>query len=71
MFEVACTAVGCAPSEMLHLGDSLATDVAGANGVGAVSVWLNHEGQENRSGVTPDHVIHSLGEVLDLLGVLG
>jgi len=67
MFHAACKHAGCAPRELMHVGDSLQTDVAGANGVGAVSVWLNRDGSENTTGTVPDIEILSLTELLPVL----
>ncbi|MCJ7736465.1 MAG: HAD family hydrolase, partial [Anaerolineae bacterium] len=71
MFYAACRRADCAPQELMHVGDSLQTDVAGANGVGAVSVWLNRDGRENNAGIVPDIEIRSLAELLPLLGTNG
>lgn len=42
-FKIALREAGCAAGEMLHLGDSLPNDVAGANRAGGRSVWLNRD----------------------------
>jgi len=68
MFHAACKLAGCAPRELMHVGDSIRADVAGANGVGAVSVWLNRDGRENNAGIAPDIEIRSLTELLPMLG---
>ena len=47
----------------MHIGDSLETDVAGANGVGAASVWLNRQCEPNDSAIAPDHEIRSLADL--------
>jgi putative hydrolase of the HAD superfamily len=65
IFETALDTVGCEPHQLVHIGDSLRSDVAGANAVGAVSVSLNREGVENRSGIVPDYEIGTLGELLE------
>jgi len=67
IFLAACQQAGCAPCELMHIGDSLAADVAGANGVGAVSVWLNRDAKPNDSGIVPDHEIRSLTELIDIV----
>ena len=67
IFSAACSQAGCRPSELMHVGDSLASDVAGANASGAVSVWLNRDGVENTSTVQPDHEIRSLVELVDVV----
>jgi len=55
------------PATVCHVGDSLAHDVKGANGVGAVSVWFNAEGQYNKSDIVPDHTISTMSELTELL----
>jgi len=67
IFLEACDRADCAPRDLVHVGDSLASDVAGANGVGAVSVWLNRDGKKNGSGIVPDYEIRSLADVADFL----
>jgi len=60
IFAAACAKAGCQTHELMHVGDSLDSDVAGANAAGAVSVWLNRTGAENSSRTRPDHEIQSL-----------
>lgn len=67
MFLAACKLAGCAPCELMHVGDSLESDVAGANGVGAVSVWLNRDAKQNGSGIVPDHEIRTLAALADIV----
>jgi FMN hydrolase / 5-amino-6-(5-phospho-D-ribitylamino)uracil phosphatase len=69
IFLTACDQAGCAPRELLHIGDSLQSDVRGANGAGAVSVWLNRDGAPNTTGIQPDYEIRSLSEVAGLLAI--
>ncbi len=67
IFHAACRYAGCDPCELIHIGDSLESDVAGANGVGAVSVWLNRDLRQNESGIVPDYEIRSLSELEDIV----
>lgn len=67
MFLAACEKAGCTPRELVHVGDSLETDVAGANRIGAISVWLNRNGRQNVSDLVPDFEIRSLIELADVL----
>jgi len=67
MFHAACRQADCTPSELVHVGDSLEADVAGANDVGAVSVWLNRLGAQNGTGIVADHEVRSLTELVDIL----
>ena len=68
IFEVAMRQAGCAPGEMLHVGDSLHSDVGGARAAGVPSVWLNRNGAPNDTGGYPDAEIASLVELPALLG---
>lgn len=66
IFHFACEQAGCTPSELLHVGNSLETDVAGANAVDAVSVWLNRSGAVNDADIVPDFEIRSLAELPEI-----
>lgn len=66
IFQTACSKAGCSPEEFMHVGDSLESDVAGANALGGVSVWLNRTGDENTSAIQPDYEIKSLVELIDV-----
>ena len=44
LFDKAAAHLNVAKSEILHIGDSLDTDVQGANNAGCQSVWLNDQG---------------------------
>jgi putative hydrolase of the HAD superfamily len=59
--------VGCSPDELLHVGDSLECDVAGAREAGAVAVWLNRDGKQATGNVVPDIEIRSLTELPGLM----
>lgn len=67
IFEHAAQLVGCEPSEIMHIGDSLESDVAGIQGVGGIGVWYNYQRQKNNTKIVPDHEIHNLRELLTLL----
>ena len=63
MFLEACRQAGCTPDELMHVGDSLTSDVVGANGVGALSVWLNRDGERNKTDIRPVIEIRTLEEL--------
>ncbi len=72
-FTLALSRLGVDVADALMVGDSIASDVVGANALGIESVWLDHRGV-GLEGVdtdgpygTPDHRIESLGAVTDLL----
>ena len=66
LFEVAIRLIGCAPSELLHVGDSPRNDVYGASLAGARSVWLNRDGRLNPDSVRPDFEIRDLRELIGI-----
>jgi HAD superfamily hydrolase (TIGR01509 family) len=66
IFLAACAEAGCDTAELMHIGDSLEADVAGANAVGATSVWLNRAGKQNATGITPGYEIRSLRQTIPL-----
>jgi putative hydrolase of the HAD superfamily len=62
-FEVAVREAGCAPSAIVHIGDSLVSDVAGAQAAGIRAIWLNRDRLPNTTGIVPDAEITSLSEL--------
>lgn len=48
-------------------GDSLTSDIAGANRAGIASCWYNPGGARNDAGVKPDYEIKDLNEILYIL----
>jgi len=58
---------GSAPAEIVHVGDSLRDDVAGANAVGITSVWLNRTGSSNDTRIRPDHELRTLTDLPGLV----
>lgn len=69
IFRVACRGVGYSPRQLLHVGDSLETDVAGARRAGALSFWLNRNWKPNRTAIRPHCEIHALTDLEDFLRV--
>ncbi|MEM9184292.1 MAG: HAD family hydrolase, partial [Pseudomonadota bacterium] len=68
IFEHALAALELAPHEVLHVGDHLEADVAGALRVGMRAVWLNRE--QRSGGLQQVPVIRSLIELPELLETL-
>ena len=67
IFEIALKQAGCSTEQLVHVGDSLETDVQGARNAGILSVWLNRDGNENRTDVIPDFEIQTLAELAPIL----
>jgi putative hydrolase of the HAD superfamily len=40
-FHLACRELGCAPEEVVHVGDDIELDIRGARGAGLHAVWMN------------------------------
>ncbi len=68
LFETALERAGCARNQLLHVGDSLDTDVAGAVNAHIKCVWVNRKRMRNDSDVQPDYEISALTELKTILG---
>jgi putative hydrolase of the HAD superfamily len=64
IFELAMTHLNMNPAEILFVGDDVFMDVAGAQGVGMKSAWLNRGGKTLPAGINPDYELHSLEDLL-------
>ncbi len=68
IFEYARCAAGTDnPAEIVYVGDSYDSDVAGAKNAGWQTVWLNPSGAE-AAGDHADVTVKSLREVAELFG---
>lgn len=52
LFEYALEKTGLSPDEVVHIGDSLSSDVKGASSVGIRAIWVNRSNREVPEGVT-------------------
>ena len=72
MFEIALDRLGRPDRERtVMVGDSLSSDVAGANAAGIASCWYNPDGHRRSHDTGPDHEIRRLRELLDLRSASG
>ena len=67
MFETAIAKFGLKSSQILHVGDQLDRDIAGAGFAGLKSVWFNRERNKIKPKVRPDGEISDLKELPRLL----
>ena len=68
IFRHAFRTLGLRPDRVLHVGDSLHSDIAGAAGIGIVTVWIRREHRIHDIGeVQPSFTIGSLSELTQLL----
>ena len=51
LFELALKSTGLMPDEVMHIGDSVSSDVQGAAKVGIRALWLNRFGRDIPEGV--------------------
>ena len=63
MFEYALKAIGLKPEQVVHIGDSLSSDVKGAMTVGIDTIWINRGGRQVPKGVK---AVGNLIEILEM-----
>jgi len=67
-FEKALSLLGLSNEEVLHVGDSLDSDVRGAKALGIPVLWINRKGKNLPAGYErPDYVSADLTGVLDIV----
>jgi putative hydrolase of the HAD superfamily len=68
VFKVVADKLGIEPAGILHVGDSLRLDVAGAKAAGMVAVWLNRDHRaRSEADPEPDFELRSLSALPDLV----
>jgi len=64
IFEKALRLAGCEASEAIHVGDSLAADIAGAHNSHITSLWIQHQQPlDAELGIEPHHRVLSPSEI--------
>jgi HAD superfamily hydrolase (TIGR01549 family) len=70
IFEAALRRLGLAPVDALFVGDRPDIDVAGAQGAGMASAWINRNGAALPEGIRPpDFELRDLAELGAILGI--
>lgn len=68
IFELALRALRVPPADVVHVGDSLEADVAGASRLGMRTVWVNRTGiRRGRGDPMPDAEVGNLSALPDIL----
>jgi FMN phosphatase YigB (HAD superfamily) len=67
IFSKALERAHCAPSEAVHVGDSLRADVEGARRSGLQAVWLNRTNQPSSTDCLTISTLEELPSVLELI----
>tara|TARA_R110001583_G_scaffold5272_5_gene28754 strand:- start:18564 stop:19307 length:744 start_codon:yes stop_codon:yes gene_type:complete len=68
IFNKALKLANCQASEAVHVGDSLAADIAGAHNSGITSVWIQHQQPlDAELGINPHHIVLHPSEIPGLI----
>ena len=68
IFKRALVAMESGPQHAVHIGDSLHSDIAGANAAGIASVWVRRENRIHDIGTAkPDFTVSGLSELRTVL----
>jgi len=68
IFNKALKLANCQAHEVVHVGDSLAADIAGAQNSGITSVWIQHQQPlDAELGINPDHTVLYPSEITALI----
>ena len=65
-FRKAAQAAGCETAECMMVGDSLSSDIAGAQKAGMKTCWINRAGRALSGEIQPDAVIQNLHQLLKI-----
>ena len=68
IFDKALKLANCEAHEAIHVGDSLAADIAGAHNSGITSVWIQHQQPlDAELGINPRHTLMHPSEIPALI----
>jgi 2-haloacid dehalogenase/putative hydrolase of the HAD superfamily len=70
MFKTAMERNNLSANEIIHIGDSISSDILGANNANIKSIWLNRNGKQNRTNAIPDLVAKDFIEVIENINKL-
>jgi putative hydrolase of the HAD superfamily len=69
IFQLVLERLDVSPKAAVMIGNSLRSDIAGAQGVGLWTIWVNRNGQELEGDVQPHGKIRDLSQLPELLRV--
>jgi len=68
IFHKALKLANCEAHEVIHIGDSLKTDIAGALKMGITSLWVQHQQPlDAELGINPHHTVIHPSEIPELI----
>lgn len=74
IFHAACARLGCAPGEVLHVGDHIEADVLGAARAGLRTAWVHRDDAHHphwpHDDVRPDLIVPNLAALADHLDAM-
>ena len=70
MFKIAMEMNNLSADEIIHIGDSVSSDILGANNANIKSIWLNRSGRQNKSDAIPDLTAEDFFEVIENINKL-
>ncbi len=65
MFQMALRELSVLPEDVIHVGDSLISDVFGAKKLGITAAWINRKQREQNNRIHPDLISRNLIDLLD------
>lgn len=66
-FMQAMRAMGTAPFETMHVGDSLRYDIVGAKKAGMIAAWLRRWWKPRSRHIVPDYEFYTFAQLMDIL----
>lgn len=68
IFAKALKLASCEAHEAIHIGDSLAADIAGANNSGISSIWIQHQQSlDTKLGIEPNYTVQQPSDISALI----
>ncbi len=68
IFRQALNALGIRANRAMHIGDSLHSDIGGANNLGITTAWIRRESRIHDIGTCrPNHIVNTLSAILQLV----
>lgn len=67
IFEHSLKLLGISPKEGMMIGDTLDTDILGANLTGVPNIWINHSGKGAPADNQPTYEVRSLKEIIPIV----
>ncbi|MFW9865061.1 MAG: HAD family hydrolase [Candidatus Thorarchaeota archaeon] len=67
MFEIPLKKFNCKGSNAIHIGDSLATDIKGAQELNMLTIWINDSDYPQMLEIRPDYQIKEISEMIQII----